>query len=84
MRFILLTMLLFIRLFWYEERVAGLFTKYYCKCSIYAFVSNLTILIFLKVIDLHLVGDLWIEIEWGGGGWLVEVGDKAQKLGRWF
>ena len=80
MHFILLTMLLFIRLFWYEERVASLFTKYYCKSSIYAFVSNLTILIFLKVIDLHLVEDLWIEIVWGGGG-LFQVGDKAQKLG---
>ena len=47
MHFILLTMLLFVRLFCYKERMVSLFKKY-CKFSIYAFVSNLAILTFFR------------------------------------
>ena len=48
--FYLLTILLFIKFFCYKERVVSLFTKY-CKCRIYAFVSNLTILRILVILS---------------------------------
>ena len=62
--FILLTMLLFMNLFWYKERVVK-GDKIYCKSSIYAFVSNLLILTLSKVIDQHLLGELmnWAAAE---------------------
>ena len=78
MHFVLLRMLLFTKLFWYKERVVSLFTKNYYKCSIYAFVSNLTILAFSKVMNGHFLcvcvcvcvcvlgGDK--AQRWGGGG----------------
>ena len=62
---ILLTMLLFIKLFSYTERVLNLFMKY-CKCSIYAYVSNLKILT-SKVMDGHLLE--WSD-ELSYSGWI--------------
>ena len=59
----LLTMMLFIKLFWYKERVLSLFFKKYCECNIYALVSNVKILTISKAMDRHLLGDVWIELQ---------------------
>ena len=62
MHFILL--LLFIQLLWCKE--------FFCKCSNYTFISNLTILTFSKVLfamEWHLLVLLmnWATVTWGGG-----------------
>ena len=31
--------------------------------------------------DWDLLGGLWIELQWGGGGWVAQVGEKAQRWG---
>ena len=46
----------------------GGFQLCYCKCSIYAFVSNPIILTFSKVMDQHLLGEImdWAAVGKGG------------------
>ena len=59
----------------------------YCKCSIYAFISNMTILTFSKAMDWDLLeegmgeggggrGGLWIELRWG----VSRSGGKSQEV----
>ena len=56
-----------------------MFTKYYCKNSIYAFVRDLTNLTLSNVMEQHLLGwDLRIKLQLGVGG-VAQVGHKAQK-----
>ena len=43
------------------------------------FISNLTILIFSKVMEQYLMGGT-CELRYSGG-WLAQVGDKAQRWG---
>lgn len=65
MHFTLLTMLLFINMLWYKERLVSLFTKY-CKRSIYALVSSLKILTFSN----FMTGISWVadELSYGEAG----------------
>ena len=55
MHFILLIMLLFIKIFWYKEKVVNL-QNIYCKCSIDPFLTILKILTILKVMTWYLTG----------------------------
>ena len=56
----------------------GCLQNIYCKCSIYAFVSNLTILTFSKAMDQDLLGAYGLSYsKWGislNGGKSPEVG----------
>ena len=72
---VFLLTVLFIKPFWYKESVVSLVLKY-CKCSIYAFVSKLTILIF-KAHGLVSTGAAY-ELSYSGRG-LAQVRDKAQR-----
>ena len=84
MHFILLIMLIFIKLLWYKERGwLACLQNIYCECSIYVFVSNLTILTIQgSWIGIYLLGTYGLSYSegWGGGGGgLAQVGDKAQR-----
>ena len=78
--FILLTMLLFIKLFWYKEGAVSLVINiYHKKCIIYIFVSNLRI---FKVMNQHFLGVYKLgncRVGWGWGVQSCEHYDFATK-----
>ena len=84
-------MSLFVKVFRYKESVVNkifILQNIYCNCSIYQFISNLTILTFSNVMDLHLLEGLMdlatVCVREGEGGWSVQLEDKAQRWGREF
>ena len=82
MDFILLTMLLFIKLFWLKKNMARLLQNIYCKCSIYAFVRKLTIPTFSKAMNQDLLGAYGLSYSQGvspNGGKSPEVGAGGVK-----